>query len=140
MRYWPSRFPAEATISLISEDLDIRHPAQAATSLMLLLLGGFKARRALILHMRAQQAQDLRVCPARGYRSVSRLERANGLRPLATLGTGVHPSLRDGVFLGRLCALRELGGMVLRRPVIDIPVVLIEEAIIFLQLGVRHFA
>lgn len=120
------------------------------------------------LDMRPQTRQDLAVLPSLRHRPVRRLEAARRLRPLArvravlpedlvkrllasrSVGDAVRSSRvrgRGALGFGRseigACAfgVRDGGRRgLLRCPVVDVPVVLVEERVELLQLGGRHGA
>ena len=88
--------------------------------------------------MLPQEPQGLRVRPSSRNGPICCLERSVCLRPLTTLGSGAFPGLRGSIlslFLSKLsfCG-RSFGGGILGGPVVDIPVILIEEAVVFLEL------
>ncbi|CAG7916007.1 unnamed protein product [Penicillium olsonii] len=121
--------------NLVVKDLNIRHPTQTATT-GLLILSFLKASGALITNMLPQQGEHFGILPTRRNGTVSGSKGANCLRPFATLGAGLLPSLGDGVLLGS--GSREVLWGVLSRPVVDVPVVLIEEAIVLNELVIVH--
>lgn len=86
--------------------------------------------------MLSQQPQHLRFTPPLRNRAIRSPECTNSLRPLATLGSSLLPGLRQLV-LGR----RVFSGnirWVLGGPIVDVPVVLIKKAVIFLELLDGH--
>lgn len=95
--------------------------------------------------MLPQEVQDLAILPPRRHGPVRGLVVADGLRPLAA-GRGVDgdddvfvaaaaAEVLGGVRGGRVCAG---DGLVLRGPVVDVPVVLVEEQVVFCELGAGH--
>lgn len=117
--------------------------------------------------MRPQTRQDLTVLPSLRHRPVRRLEAARRLRPLARVRAILPENLVERLFassrgdavrssgvrgrgaLGfgrgeiRTCTFSVRDGSrrrLLRSPVVDVPVVLVEERVKLLQLGGRHGA
>lgn len=89
-----------------------------------------------------QQAQDLTVPPPRRHRPVRRLVVADRLRPLAARGLAldlldfVVRRRRRGRALGDAgvgVRLRRVRRLQLRGPVVDVPVVLVEEEVVLVE-------
>jgi hypothetical protein len=86
-----------------------------------------------------QLIKDLAVPPARRYRPIGRLEVAHRLRPLARgrlacdlVALRLRVNVRGGWRLrGRRVRGREL--LLLRGPVVNIPIVLIEETVVLVE-------
>lgn len=112
--------------------------------------------------MLPQQAQNLAIPPALRHRPVGRLERAHRLRPLPAPRRTLPPGIgllslarrgralvlgrglrgcggggRADAPLGRLLRRGRVGGG-LRGPVVDVPVVFVEEEVVLLELGGGH--
>lgn len=83
--------------------------------------------------MLPQQSQNLTPLPPLGHRPVRRLERPHRLRPLPGSGGLVHCSVlqRGGLAGGK-------GDVGLGGPVVNVPVVFVEEAVVFGELGGGH--
>jgi hypothetical protein len=90
-----------------------------------------------MLHMCSEKPQDFGFFPPLGYRSIGSFEGSNCLGPFAWSGR------LDGLSCAGCwnCAFGRLQGGghgILCRPIVDVPVVLVEEKIILLQLFGRH--
>jgi hypothetical protein len=136
---------------LLIKRLNIRHHPQPLP----LLLPARLASSAPRFHMLAQLLQNLTVPPPHRHGPVRRLERPHRLRPLArcrlplplvlllhhvvplSLAVDIAP-LRSGRGQVAAAAFRGLGAGRrgrLRRPVVDVPVVFVEEEVVLLELG-----
>ena len=143
--------------------LQLRHKPHPLPSLFPLELRAHNATSTAINHMLPQHTHDLAILPPLRHRSIRRLERPNRLRPLPTSRRARNPppirpakwppirsalrfirhslSLRLGCRESRPSAfsIRERGRRwFLRGPVVDIPVILVKEKIVLLQLRRRH--
>lgn len=78
-----------------------------------------------------QKLENLTVLPSRRHRAVRRLERSDGLRPLS------HGAITlDLKILGRGRAAGWVGVrkfLLLSRPVVNVPVVLVEEEVVLVE-------
>lgn len=90
--------------------------------------------------MRPQHLEDLAAPPPLGYRPIRGPEVAHRLRPLP-LGR-LRPNKRIRVRLarryGRVRRRVRVRGLALRRPVVYVPVVLIEQRVVLRQEAARH--
>ncbi len=110
--------------------------------------------RTPINHMLPQHGQYLTILPPCRHRPIRRFESPYRLRPLPTPRRPLTPRIRRRRAVDP-CALRgrcgkfgavAFGGLArgrgrfLRGPVVDVPVVFVEEEVVLLELGRRHAA
>ncbi len=109
------------------------------------------APRTPLNNMPPQHGQNLAVLPPLRHRSIRRLEGTDRLSPLAAPGCALSPLVGFGlVHWLALCRGSGEGGIAafrrfmrgrrrfLRGPVVDVPVVLVEEEVVLFELLGRH--
>ena len=137
----------EKDSDLLVEVLELRHEAHALTTLVVRcsfarLVALEDSSGAAVLDVLSQHSQDFRVLPSLGNRAVGRLEKSNSLCPLTStsranrlvfgrLTLSYRSSLVRTASFGVLQGSRS---RLLGSPVVDIPVILIEEKIVLLEL------
>ena len=131
------------------EVADRRHHTESlALHLLNLALSISDTSSAPLLDVPPQQRQDLAVPPPRWNRPVRWLECANGLGPLAGAGLAFLLVLDLYVLTLRILCRKTIstalgclvrgGRRLLRSPVVDVPVVLVQEQVVLLEQLGRH--
>lgn len=83
-------------------------------------------------HMGADHVENLAVPPPRRHGAVRGLEVANRLRPLAR-GRVARDLVAGGLGVGRVGRVRRRQLLLLRGPVVDVPVVLVEQQVVLVE-------
>lgn len=87
-------------------------------------------------HMAPQHLQNLTILPPGGHRTIGGLESADGLRPLAGRPLALDLEVLGGRGAARWVRARQL--LLLRRPVVDVPVVFVEEEVVLVEEWARQ--